>query len=253
MLPRSLVALLVVLPALAFATPKKGSLVRIQVRAGATVTGEVLSETGSGFLITNGGKTQFVAFTDITSIDELTPEAGVAPAPATPAASPVPPAATPPAERKFHYEKRLRWGLIVPGASLFAAGWIIGLGYGGVVLAAGGFGSNDRQYVSYFGTGYYVDMVPGVGPIIGGLINALNNYYSYASGALRAADAVFTLGSSILQLGGLALALLGWFSNDQAKVYDDQAAAGVAPVPQRWALVPILSAQQAGLALSGTF
>lgn len=95
-----LVLLLVMVGAMrAEATVRKGSSVRITRNSGATVLGTVVSETNTGFIITNGGQTELVPFTDIRSVDDLTPASEQPPPPPPPGVGPPPP--PPPPEPQY--------------------------------------------------------------------------------------------------------------------------------------------------------
>lgn len=83
----------------AHALVKKGSVVRITRNNGAVVLGTVLSETSSGFLIANGNQTELIPFTDMASVDDLTPRAEPVNAPPPPPSASVPAAERPPARR----------------------------------------------------------------------------------------------------------------------------------------------------------
>ena len=83
----SLLLALVLSTGAAWAAVGKGSLVRIKLNSGATLFGEVASETPKGFSIQNGDKSVQVLFTDIANIEDLAAvpvQAELAPMPAPP-------------------------------------------------------------------------------------------------------------------------------------------------------------------------
>ena len=63
---------------------RRGSTVRIKLSSGEMVVGEVVAETGKGFIVLNGEKSVLVLFTDIATIDELASISGSRPAALSP-------------------------------------------------------------------------------------------------------------------------------------------------------------------------